>query len=240
MAASVQIDFSRPIALFPLPSVVVYPHTADRLIVFEPRYRQLVEDCLRAKGDGPLLDAAPIALATYAMRGWSGERIGEPPLRNAVCVAKIVDHRLQSDGRHQVLLHGFCRARIDAIAEPEGRRLYRVGRLAPIDSRPGAPRSMPGLESEISALVSHGCLLRMQRLQPVRDWIRSGNVPTKFIMEQLLFMLARGDAQRYEMLAEPSGRARARFALSELAHLGAMLDHAMERAAPSTRGVSPN
>ena len=77
MASSVQIDFSRPIALFPLPSVVVYPHTAEWIVAFEPRYRQLVEDCLRAHGDGPLLDAAPIAMATYAGRSWSGERIGE-------------------------------------------------------------------------------------------------------------------------------------------------------------------
>ncbi|RLS24290.1 MAG: hypothetical protein DWH74_03115 [Planctomycetota bacterium] len=240
MASSVQIDFSRPIALFPLPSVVVYPHTAEWIVAFEPRYRQLVEDCLRAHGDGPLLDAAPIAMATYAGRSWSGERIGEPPLRTAVCVAKIVDQRSLPDGRHQLLLHGFSRARIDVIAEPEGRRLYRLARLSPVDRKNGAPRWMPGLEAEISTLVSRGNLLRMQQLDPVRDWIRRGNVPTEFIVEQLLMMLSRGDDARYQLLAEPSGRTRARFALSELNYLANLLDRAAERAAPAGRGISAN
>ena len=63
MASTIRIDFARPIALFPLSSVVIYPHTADWMIAFEPRYRQLIEDCLRAREGGSLLDAAPIAMA---------------------------------------------------------------------------------------------------------------------------------------------------------------------------------
>jgi hypothetical protein len=94
MAVKFHIDFSRPIALFPLAGVAIYPHTADWIRVFEPRYRQMVEDCLRARGDGPLLDAAPNAMASSAGRDWAGERVGDPPLRKAVCVAKIVEHRL--------------------------------------------------------------------------------------------------------------------------------------------------
>lgn len=240
MASMVHIDFTRPIAVFPLPSVVVYPHTAEWMVAFEPRYRQMVEDCLRARLDGPLLDAAPIAMATYAGRAWTGDRIGDPPLRPAVCVAKIVDHRPLSDGRHQMLLHGFCRARIDTIAEPEGRRLYRLARLSPIDRSVGTPRRLPALESEIEALITRGELRRMQRLDPVREWIRRGSVPTEMILEQLLFMLSRGDDARYRLLEEPSGRARARFALSELAHLSKLLDRAADRSAAGARGVSTN
>ncbi|MFM2163781.1 MAG: hypothetical protein RL325_218 [Planctomycetota bacterium] len=240
MSATVHIDFNRPIALFPLPSVAVYPHTSEWLVAFEPRYRQMVEDCLRARGDGPVLDAAPIAMASYAGRGWQGERIGEPPLRPAVCVAKIVEHRALPDGRHQILLHGFTRARIASIAEPDGRRLYRLGRLEPIDHRPGAARRLPGLEAEIEALVGSGELARWQQLEPVRGWIKRGTVPTAFIVEQLLMLLSRGDDLRYRMLAEPSGRVRARFALSELAHLRALLDGASERSGAVRRGVSRN
>lgn len=74
----------------------------------------------------------------------------------------------------------------------------------------------------------------------VRDWIRRGNVPTEFIVEQLLMMLSRGDDARYQLLAEPSGRTRARFALSELTYLANLLDRAAERAAPAGRGISAN
>ena len=240
MSATVHIDFNRPIALFPLPSVALYPHTSEWLVAFEPRYRQMVEDCLRARGDGPVLDAAPIAMASYAGRGWQGERIGEPPLRPAVCVAKIVEHRALPDGRHQILLHGFTRARIASVAEPDGRRLYRLARLEPIDHRPGAPRRLPGLEAEIEALVGSGELARWQHLEPIRGWIKRGTVPTAFIVEQLLMLLSRGDELRYRLLAEPSGRVRARFALSELAHLRALLDGAAERGGAVKRGVSQN
>jgi len=240
MSATVHIDFNRPIALFPLPSVVLYPHTAEWIIAFEPRYRQMVEDCLRAREGGPVLDAAPIAMATYAGRSWDGERIGEPALRPAACVAKIVEHRALPDGRHQMLLHGFARARIQTVAEPDGRRLYRLARLEPIDHRPGAARRLPGLEAEIGGLIGSGELSRWKLLEPVRGWIKRGNVPTAFIVEQLLMLLSRGDSQRYRLLEEPSGRVRARFALSELAHLRALLEGAAERGVASARGVTGN
>lgn len=240
LSSKVHIDFSRPIALFPLPTVVLYPHTFEWMVAFEPRYRQMVEDCLRARGDGPMLDAAPIAMATYAGRGWSGERVGDPPLRPAVCVAKIIEHRPLPDGRHQVLLHGLCRANIDAIAEPEGRRLYRLARLSPVDRRAGAPRRMPALEHELSSIITRGELSRWQQLEPVRTWLGRGNMPTDFVVEQLVNLLSRSDEARYRMLAEPSGRSRARFALSELAHIGRMLDHAASRGAAAQRGFTAN
>jgi hypothetical protein len=241
MSATIQIDFSRPIALFPLPAVALFPHTAEWMVAFEPRYRQMVEDCLRARGDGPLLDAAPIALATYAGRSWKGERVGEPPLRPAVCVAKIVEHRALPDGKHHMLLHGFCRARIEGIAEPEGRRLYRLARLAPIGRRRSAPRRMPVLEGEIASLIEDGALARWSQLDAVRMWVRRRNLPTEFIVEQLVAMLAGRDGDaRYRMLAEPNERLRARFALSELAHLQRMVGHAAARSGSCDRGVGAN
>ena len=37
---------NREVRLFPLPSVVVYPHVVQPLHIFEPRYRELLEDAL--------------------------------------------------------------------------------------------------------------------------------------------------------------------------------------------------
>jgi Lon protease-like protein len=241
MSSTVRIDFARPIALFPLPAVSLYPHTAEWLVAFEPRYRQMVEDCLRARGEGSILGAAPIAMATYASRQWTGQRIGEPPLRPAVCVAKMVEHATLPDGRHQILLHGVSRARIESIAEPDGRRLYRLARLAPIAARPGPPRRLPGFNHMLAALLAQPQLRRVQRLDAVREWLTRGSVPTEVIIEQLLPLLARGDDMRYQLLAEPSGRERARFVLSELAHLGQQLSRAVERTPESAlRGVHIN
>ena len=241
MSSTVRIDFSRPIALFPLPAVSLYPHTAEWLVAFEPRYRQMVEDCLRARGEGSILGAAPIAMATYASRQWAGPRVGEPALRPIVCVSKMVEHAMLGDGRHRVLLHGVSRARIESIAEPDGRRLYRLARLVPIDARSGPPRRLPGFNHMLGSLLNQSQLRRVQRLETVREWLVRGSVPTEVIIEQLLPLLARGDDMRYQMLAEPSGRERARFVLSELAHLGQQLSRAVERTpAAAMRGVHPN
>lgn len=241
MPPAIRIDFSRPMALFPLPSVVVFPHTAEWLVAFEPRYRQLVEDCLRARTDGDLLTAAPFAMATYASRHWRGARVGEPALRPAVCVVKMVDHRALPDGRHQILIHGMARAEIESIAEPDGRRLYRLARLRPLQVRGEGARRMPGLESSIEQLVNSGELARMPRLEQVRQWIRKGNVPTDVLVEQLNDMLSRGDECRYGLLAESNGRIRARHMLSELSHLHALLGDAARRTpASEMRGTGLN
>jgi Lon protease-like protein len=239
--SSIRIDFSRPIAVFALPSVALYPHTADWFVAFEPRYRQMVEDCLRARGDGPILEAAPIALATYATRHWQGTRVGEPALRPAVCIAKMVEHRALPDGRHQILLHGVCRGEIQSVAEPEGRRLYRLARVTPVDPRSGPPRRLPELERSLGRQLDSAVLRRMQRLDPVREWIARGSVPTEVIVEQLAYLLSRGDEQRYALLAEQSGRERARFVLSELGFLSTLLGHAADRTpVPQSRGVHLN
>ena len=201
----------------------------------------MVEDCLRARGEGSILGAAPIAMATYASRQWTGPRVGEPPLRPVVCVAKMVEHTALGDGRHQILLHGVSRARIESIAEPDGRRLYRLARLVPIDARPGPPRRLPGFNHMLSALLAQSQLRRVHRLDAVREWLVRGSVPTEVIIEQLLPLLARGDDMRYQPLAEPSGRERARFVPSELAHLGQQLSRAVERTPESAlRGVHLN
>jgi Lon protease-like protein len=39
-------DFSGKVRLFPLPNLVLFPHVLQPLHVFEPRYRQLMEDAL--------------------------------------------------------------------------------------------------------------------------------------------------------------------------------------------------
>lgn len=241
MSATIQIDFSRPIALFPLPSVALFPHTTEWLVAFEPRYRQMVEDCLRASAGGRILDAAPIAMAAYAGRSWRGERVGEPPLKPVACVAKIVEHRALPDGRHQLLLLGVSRARIESVAEPEGRRLYRQARMMPLDARSGSPRRFPALERRLAGILSAGEIRRWERLRPVRQWIERGAVPTEVVVEQLVSMLARGDDARYAMLAEASGRQRARFVLGELVAIARSLDGARARCAEQPgRGVHCN
>ncbi|MHC4869969.1 MAG: LON peptidase substrate-binding domain-containing protein, partial [Planctomycetota bacterium] len=54
MSETISIDFNEPIALFPLSGSVLLPHAPQALHIFEPRYRQMVEDCLEVMEDGNL------------------------------------------------------------------------------------------------------------------------------------------------------------------------------------------
>ncbi|NBX24829.1 MAG: hypothetical protein EBQ99_02060, partial [Planctomycetes bacterium] len=85
MAASIVVDFRRPVPLFPLGETLLLPHAVQGLHVFEPRYRQMVEACLAETGGGSVLAARPIAMATVDPSA-SGRRQSPPSLRPAVCV----------------------------------------------------------------------------------------------------------------------------------------------------------
>ena len=51
-------DFSGTVRLFPLPNLVLFPHVMQPLHVFEPRYRELLEDALEDDRLIALIEAA--------------------------------------------------------------------------------------------------------------------------------------------------------------------------------------
>ncbi|MSR42006.1 MAG: hypothetical protein EXS10_08940 [Phycisphaerales bacterium] len=248
VAQTIEIDFDRPIAVFALPHVVLLPHVAEWLMMFEPRYQQMVETCVE-EGGGVLQSASPIALASYAPAHWMGERIAlggqsapqEPALRRIVCVCKIFEHRPLDDGRHQVLLHGICRARIEAIDEANDERLYPRALLRPTESLHRSFGTIRTLRSALLKNLEGGELARSQALRPIRRWLTQEQIPTEMLLEQIGLLLAKCDAERYRLLAEPSLRERARLILTELATLDSTTRKAAARTPPATdRGISLN
>lgn len=106
------------VPIFPLPEVVFFPETVLPLHVFEPRYRQMVADCLAADG----------WMAVVMLRaGWEKDYQGRPPVQTIAGVGEIIQAEMLADGRYNILLHGRSRIRILAEEPPEG-RLYRVVR----------------------------------------------------------------------------------------------------------------
>ncbi len=109
--------------LFPLPGVVLLPHTLLPLYIFEPRYRQMVGWCLAH--DWPL--AVP-------MLPHGVDPAGDPLTVPITGVGDIAHHEELPGGRFQVLLRGLGRARIVADADKEG--LIRMARLENIADQP--------------------------------------------------------------------------------------------------------
>jgi len=102
-------DFSGKVRLFPLPNLVLFPHVMQPLHVFEPRYRDLLEDAIH--GD------RLIAMAIL-QPGWEADYEGRPPLEPIACLGRITSFHRLDDGTYNVLLLGLRRVRLVRELEP--------------------------------------------------------------------------------------------------------------------------
>jgi Lon protease-like protein len=102
-----------PVPLFPLPAVWLFPRSLIPLHVFEPRYRQMIEDSLDRSGR--------IVLGTVE-EGHEDELAGAPPIHPIAGLGEIFKLNRLEDGRFHLLLLGLCRVR---VKEVDSDRMYR-------------------------------------------------------------------------------------------------------------------
>jgi Lon protease-like protein len=230
---SIQVNFGKPMPLFPLEQAVLLPQQVIPLFIFEPRYRQMVEHAL----DG----AGQIAMAVYAARG-KGKKAASPALRPAVCVAQIAQHEKLPDGCYNLLVQGVCRARILRETPAEPGRLYRTAYLEPVGV--GLPTvddahdaeavrladdhnpTLDAARSRIRELLDESPLSEMKHAGAVLEYVRNDELPTSAVMELVSFTLITDPALRYALLAEPHAESRAGIILAELQHLTELLRRA--------------
>jgi uncharacterized protein len=116
--------------LFPLPNIVFFPHTRLPLHVFEPRYRQMVQDALEADERFGIVLLRP---------GWETEYFGAPPVYEYGTVGTIEQAVPLEDGRYNIVVRGDVRFR---IVEEISRVPYRTARVvAEPDAVPAASES---------------------------------------------------------------------------------------------------
>ncbi len=103
--------------LFPLP-IVVFPGTPQPLHIFEPRYRQLLDDCLA--GDH-----------RFGLTVVQEKKLGDvtPQPGDVGCITRITSHDKLSDGRSNVLTVGEDRFVLNGLVDRG--RLYFVGLIEP-------------------------------------------------------------------------------------------------------------
>lgn len=105
------------VPLFPLPGIVFLPNSLLPLHVFEPRYRALVDDALNGSRVVAVPQLAP---------GWEGAYEDRPGVMPICGVGRIVRHQRLQDGRHNIILLGLGRIRIEG--ELAGDQPYRIAR----------------------------------------------------------------------------------------------------------------
>jgi len=116
--------------LFPLENVVLLPEASVPLHIFEPRYRQLMEDALGGER----------RIGMVAVRPESAhEMAGDPPLYEIGCAGFVAEHQRLADGRFHLLLRATHRFRIVRELPREAKRLYRVAEVEALEERLGDP-----------------------------------------------------------------------------------------------------
>jgi Lon protease-like protein len=107
----------REIPLFPLPDVVLFPGVTRPLLIFEPRYREMVADAL--KGDR-------IIGMMLLQPGFEKDYEGRPPIYTIGCAGVIEEYEQLPDGRYVILLRGLTTFRV--VSEDQ-RKPYRLARV---------------------------------------------------------------------------------------------------------------
>lgn len=110
--------------IFPLPNCVLLPGGVVPLHIFEPRYREMMNDLLV---ENPLM-AMALLKPGYEEKYYTHHAQIYP----VVCLGAVLSHEQLSDGRFNLLLQGRLRAR---VRQEDHNKAYRRARLEVMQSR---------------------------------------------------------------------------------------------------------
>ncbi|HKD68125.1 MAG TPA: LON peptidase substrate-binding domain-containing protein [Candidatus Binataceae bacterium] len=94
---------NRIIPLFPLPNLVLFPHTDVPLHIFEPRYRQMIADV--AEGER-------IVGMTLLKDDWERDYYANPDIYTVGCAGKIDKLVQMPNGRYNLILQGLSEFKV--------------------------------------------------------------------------------------------------------------------------------
>jgi Lon protease-like protein len=181
--------------MFPLPNVFLLPGTIMPLHVFEPRYKEMVEDCL----DGP----GRIVIATVLEEHHDGLS-GAPPVHHIAGLGEIARHERLPENRFLIWLAGHSRVRIQEIASEKP---YRIVDAQPLIEVPAPKPEDERLRREVIAAM----WLRSPEMRGQEDRARlSEGVPLGHLVDLLLLKLTlpQSAMQDYYSRLEVADRAR--------------------------------
>ena len=114
--ADAQFD-PKAVPLFPLPNVVFFPHTRLPLRVFEPRYRQMVQDVLESDQRFGIVLLRP---------GWEVDDFGSPAVFQCGTLGTIEQAVALENGNYNIVVRGDARFK---ILDEVSRVPYRTARV---------------------------------------------------------------------------------------------------------------
>ncbi len=105
-------ELPKEIPVFPLSNFIIFPDTTVPLNIFEPRYIQMVDDCMKSNRVMGMIQPKKTG------------NLKKPDLYNVGCIGKITSFNETEDGRYLIVLNGISRFKI--INEVSTNKLYRI------------------------------------------------------------------------------------------------------------------
>jgi len=217
---AIQVNFGKPMPLFPLGVVALMPQQVAPFHIFETRYRQMIEEALDGSGQ--------IAMATYDTSELddfdpTGDSI---PLRPAVCIGQVFQHEKLPDGHYNILLQGICRARIVDEHAPDDGRLYRAAYLEPLDLPDQSDHDLSMARQRLTHHLTAWPLQQLRTASWVVERLQNQQIPDSAAFELVCFSLFSDPELRYQLLAEPDPDHRVRLVELALSDMARVIRHA--------------
>jgi Lon protease-like protein len=193
--------------IFPLPDLVLFPHTLLPLHIFEPRYRAMTADCL----------ARDRRLAIVGLKpGYEADYHGRPPVHGVAGVGRIVQCERLASGRFNMILRGEGRVRI--ARELPTDTLYRLVEAEEMPEVGADRETVPPMVELVRKTCRH-ILHAVKRSTPEMEAALAEEAAPGVLCDQLASALVPAPEARQALLEEADVEHRLRRLLAELSTL---------------------
>ena len=194
-------SFTGIIPLFPLSTVVFFPNTLLPLHIFEPRYKQMVND---------VIDTEKIIGMALLKPGWGDNYYGNPEIYDTVGMGRIVSSEKYEDGRINIVLYGLKRVRVVDIIEEKP---YRLARVDIIEDLHGSHEE--NLRARIAGLVERWNLL-IEGTEKSHKININTSLPLDSLTDALGTLIFSNVFDKQTLLEEPDVEKRAKLLINDL------------------------
>lgn len=180
--------------LFPLGGAILFPRAHLPLHVFEPRYRQMVEDAVAGNG----------LIGMIQPRAAPDDGLGQPELYRIGCIGEIVGFEELGDGRYNIVLQGSTRFRL--IAEADVGTPYRQ---ADVQAQREDERDPDALPSVLRAAVEQEARLLGAAMGLTVDWNAVERLEDEMLVNAIAQVAPFDPGAKQALLESPSLQERA-------------------------------
>ena len=201
------MDSRQHLPIFPLPDLVLFPHTLLPLHIFEPRYRAMTTDCL----------ARDRRLAIVGLKpGYEPDYHGRPPVHAVAGVGRIVQCERLASGRFNMILRG--EGRVQITRELPTDTLYRIVEAEAMPDVGADRETVPPMVDLVRKTCRH-ILHAVKRATPEMEAALGEQVAPGVLCDQLASALIPVPETRQALLEEADVERRLRRLLAELSAL---------------------